>query len=205
MLRIGLTGGIACGKSEATECFEKIGVPVIDADKISRQITRRGCRELDTIVECFGDKVLDQDGNLNRPFMRRLIFNDASAKEKLNAILHPAIRRRIEKELELLDAPYCVIAAPLLLEANMQDMVDRIITIDCPIETQVRRITERDRCGEAEAMKIINSQSDRNKRLEVSDIVVNNIRGPEYLKKRINELHALLMRAAHEHGSKNTD
>lgn len=206
MLKVGLTGGIACGKSEVAECFEAIGIPIIDADEISHQLTSSGSHELDNIVICFGDKVLDQDGNLNRPLMRKLIFNNFSAKEKLNAILHPAIRKQIEQKVsELLHTPYCVIVVPLLLEANMQDMVDRIITIDCPIEIQIRRITERDHCSRSEAMKIIDSQLDRDKRLAVSDIVINNIIGTEYLTKRVSELHTLFIREANRHDTRNID
>lgn len=194
MLKVGLTGGIACGKSQAAEWFKKMNVPVIDADEISRRMTRRGTSELSRIVECFGDEVLDKNGNINRPFMRALIYNNPSARKQLNAILHPAIRKQIEQEVELLTTPYCVIVVPLLLEAGMQDMVDYIITIDCPIEMQVQRIIKRDQCNETDAMKIINSQLDRNKRMEVSDIVINNVGKVEDLQKKINELHTSLTR-----------
>ena len=196
MLKVGLSGGIASGKSTVAKCFGELGVPVIDADEIARRLTVPGSAGLRAIAEAFGAKMLNRDGGLNRAALRQLAFADASARRRLNAILHPAIRDHMEKEIKKLHAPYCIIVIPLLIEAGMQDMVDCIVIVDCGEETQLQRIVARDHCDKAEAGKIIKSQHDRKKRLEVADIVVDNEGTMEHLKKQVDELHRALLHRA---------
>ena len=189
MLKVGLSGGIGCGKSEASNCFKEHGVPVIDADLIAQQLTERNSPQLNAIVKAFGKQILNTDDSLNRKALRQLIFDHADKRKRLNAIIHPKVREHIVYRLEKLHAPYCVIVAPLLLETGMQNIVDCIVIMDCPIAMRIERIAKRDYCNVTEAKKIIASQYTRKKSLEAADIIVDNSKDKQHLKETIEKLH----------------
>ncbi len=191
MIRVGLSGGVGCGKSEAGAMFRAHGAPLLDADEIARELTRPGAPHLEKISAAFGDEMLDQDGRLERARLRRLIFDDTDARRRLNAILHPAVRREIERRTAALDADhaYCVISAPLLLEAGMDDLVDVVVVMDCDERTRTTRIIERDGCDEAAVRKIFATQAGRDERLQAAHVVLDNNGDLEELRRRIERLH----------------
>jgi len=192
MLQVGLTGGIACGKTTVSNLFSKRGTPVIDADILAREVVVPGSRGFSKILEIFGDKALTPDGTLDRRAMRQLIFSNQEAKNRLEAILHPLIRERMLNTVDQLlnqDVAYCIKAIPLLLETKQQDSVDRILVIDCDEDTQVSRIVSRDNCTESDARKIISSQISRSQRLNSADDIVVNNTSRKQLDKQIEQLH----------------
>ena len=161
MLKIGLTGGIGCGKSTVARIFEQLKTPVIDADDIAHQLVAIGQPALAQIQQEFGTDVLNPDGSLNRKKLRELIFSDPEQKQKLESILHPLVYQSIQAELKQLNTPYCIICIPLLFETNMTRLVDRILVVDCPVETQIERIRKRDNMTIERIQSIIDSQVSR--------------------------------------------
>ena len=144
MLKIGLTGGIGSGKSTVARFFAGFGIPVIDADDIAHKLVEPGQPALERIRLAFGDDIIKSDGCLNRAKLRDIVFADGRQKQKLEALLHPRIFLRIQRDIDVLDASYCIISIPLLFETGMTEIVDRILVIDCPVETQIERVQKRD-------------------------------------------------------------
>lgn len=173
-LRIGLTGGIASGKSEAARLFAAHGVPVIDTDVIARDIVEPGQPALDEIVATFGSGTLDADGRLDRRALRRRIFADAEARERLERIMHPAIMRELERRAAAAGGPYQVFVIPLLVEGGRADRVDRVLVIDCPEPVQLARLAARDGETESSARAILAAQAGRADRLAAADDVIVN-------------------------------
>lgn len=179
MHRIGLTGGIGSGKSVVAGLLAEQGATVIDADHISRQSTARGGAALSAITTEFGAKAIHPDGSMDRTWMRSLVFNDASAKRRLEGILHPIVRSEIELQLELArtrGAACVVIEIPLLLESasTWRARLHRILTVDCSIEEQVQRVSARSELSQTEVRQIIATQASREQRLLASDLVIRN-------------------------------
>ena len=174
MLVIGLTGGIGSGKSAVEALFSELGVPVIDADRIARQVVEPGQPALDEIKAQFGEAVLDAQGALNRRRLRKLVFDDAALRKALESILHPRIRARIAEELSALSAPYAIVAIPLLIETGPYQEVDRVLVVDCPEEEQIRRICQRDKVSAAQAAAIMATQATREERLSAADDIIDN-------------------------------
>lgn len=179
MLVVGLTGGIACGKSTVSELFRRRhGTPIIDADVIARELVEPGSTTLQEIIEQFGDALIHQDGTLNRKALRTTVFSNPEAKTQLESILHPRIRESAAQIIESFRAqnfPYCIYVIPLLFETDQQSSVDHVLVVDCDEVEQVRRVVNRDNCAEAEARRIINTQIPRKKRLaQADDILLNN-------------------------------
>lgn len=189
MLRIGLTGGIASGKSAVADSFDRRGTPIVDADVIAREVVEPGQPALSEIAETFGAQILDADGRLDRTAMRDQIFSDDQKRRKLESILHPRIKEAMERQVARLTVPYCVLAIPLLIEAHQQDLVDRILVIDVPVELQISRLLQRDRTSKAAAEAILKAQLDRETRLRFADdIIVNNGTLAE-LDSKVEQLH----------------
>ncbi|GAB4268561.1 MAG: dephospho-CoA kinase [Methylomicrobium sp.] len=193
MLRIGLTGGIGSGKTTVSNLFAELNVPIIDADIIARRLVTPGKPALQAILETFGERVIAVDGSLNRAAMRQLIFDDTEKKQKLESILHPLIRCDIETELVALTAPYCLLCIPLLFETGMFELVDRILVVDCPVETQIQRVIERDRLDEKTIRAIIASQAPRKLRLSRADDVIDNSALDSALAEQVKKLHNLYL------------
>jgi dephospho-CoA kinase len=174
MLRIGLTGGIASGKSAAARRFEQLGVPVIDTDQVARDVVQPGTSALACIVDAFGPGALGPDGQLDRRAMRARIFADDGAKKTLESIVHPAIHAEVARRLDHLVGPYAVIAIPLLVEGGRRIPVDRVLLIDCRPETQLARLLARDGETPVSAAAILKAQATRAARQAVADDLIEN-------------------------------
>jgi dephospho-CoA kinase len=188
---VALTGGIGSGKSEATKHFALMGVPIVDLDEISHQLT-----DVDNLISKaigaeFGQNYLLSNGALNRPRMRELVFNDKNALARLNALLHPAIYHKAIEQIALLNHfPYVILAIPLI-DKNSPYLahIDHVIVVDCEIETQIKRVMERSHLSREQVAKIIGAQISRESRLALADTVVNNDRNLEILKETILKFH----------------
>jgi dephospho-CoA kinase len=158
MLKVGLTGGIASGKSTVTELFSGYGITVIDADVIAKQLTAAEQPLLAKIIELFGHDFLLPDGELDRKKCRDKIFSDQSAKQQLEHILHPAIRAEMSHQAALSQSTYTILAIPLLVEADFVDLVDRVLVVDIANEAQLQRLCDRDNIDITLAKRIVASQ-----------------------------------------------
>ncbi len=200
-LVVGLTGGVGSGKSTAAGFFREFGVPVIDADEIARELTLPGQPALREIAEAFGTEVLDAQGRLDRAALRRIAFADEDARRRLEAILHPRIRERMEEALaEVAEAPYAILVIPLLLEARQQDLVDRVLVVDADPALQVRRVMARDGVDEAQVRAIMAAQVDRETRLAAADDLILNEDDLDELKRQVQALHQRYLKLAGEEG-----
>jgi dephospho-CoA kinase len=190
-LRIGLTGGIASGKSTVTQRFSELGVPVIDADIASRAVVQPGTAGLQQIVQRFGSTILGPGGDLNRAALRAQIFGDSSLRKELEAILHPLIRTYMEHQAKDVVFPYLIMAIPLLIESgSSRDRVDRILVIDADDNTQIRRLQERDGSSLDQARAILASQASRESRLAAADDVLVNDGTVTDLRQAVDRQHA---------------
>lgn len=196
MLLIGLTGGIASGKSFVSECFESHGTPVIDADQLSRELVEPGGAALEAITAHFSKDVLNNDGSLNRKALRELIFANPQEREFLDNTLHPMIRNlsdtRIE-EARKLAYPYLVYAVPLLVETTQQERFDRIVVVDVPEALQIQRLKMRDGSSTWEAQSILNAQATRQERLNIATDVIDNSMSKEHTQSQVEALHEQYM------------
>lgn len=188
-LRIGLTGGIGSGKSTACEIFRELGVPVIDADLIAHQLIKKDGAAYSVIKKLFGNEIIMENGEINRPLLRKIIFNTPSSRTKLENILHPLVFSEIEKQVSTLNHPYCVICIPLLVETNATDKVDRILVIDADDSKQIERTIQRDKSNKSDVCKIIETQAPRNRRLDAADDIIQNNNDIDSLRAEIQLLH----------------
>ena len=193
MLKIGLTGGIGSGKTTIADLFSELDVPVIDADTIAREVVASGSQALEQIRLSFGERVIAADGSLDRSAMRELIFADTEQKRKLEAIVHPKVRQSILKRVASLDASYCIISVPLLVESGMVKLVDRVLVVDCPVEIQIQRVTKRDRLDETIVRAIIASQASREQRKALADDLIDNASPDSMLAEQVKKLHNLYL------------
>ncbi len=173
-LRIGLTGGIASGKSTIADMFAALGVPIVDTDVIAREIVAPGAAALVEIRARFGDEIIDATGNLDRGAMRKLVFADDSARSDLEAILHPRIGVETRRQADAAGGPYQIIVVPLLAGSALLQFVDRVLLVDCDEETQIERLLARDAETDAQARSILAAQASRDQLLELADDVVGN-------------------------------
>lgn len=187
--RVALTGGIASGKSTVADLFAALGVPVIDTDLIARAIVEPGQPALCAVVDAFGPEILDDQGRLDRRRMRERIFSDPGAKQRLEAILHPAIRREMERQSLAAGGPYQLLVIPLLTEGGRRDHVDRVLLVDVPEEVQVERLTQRDRVTAEQAQASLRAQATRAERLTMADDVILNTGRIEELRAKVAALH----------------
>lgn len=171
---IGLTGGIGSGKTTVANIFAQLGIDIIDADIIARDVVAKGSPALRSISEHFGANYIQEDGLLNRALLRQKIFNNDDDKCWLNNLLHPLIRERIVSQVKASSSPYCILVAPLLIENNLTTLVNRVLVIDVKESTQLARSTQRDRNSTAQIQAIINSQVSRQVRQEHADDLLNN-------------------------------
>jgi dephospho-CoA kinase len=189
MLVVGLTGGIGSGKTTVANLFSALGAPLIDADVIARELVAPGSPVLNEIIDCFGADVLDPRGDLDRLRLRQRVFTDPGQRRRLEAILHPRIRAEIARQIGRLDAPYCIVSIPLLVETAQTDLVDRILVVDCPPELQRERVARRDGWGEDEITGAMQAQATRAERLAAADDVIVNDRDLDALRDRVISLH----------------
>ena len=190
-LKIGLTGGIASGKSTVADLFSSLGVSVIDADKISHHLTTKNKPAFEEILEHFGESILGNDGELDRKKLRRIIFNNKTLKNDLEYIIHPKVSEAINKEVQESYDLYVIIMVPLLIETGYNKFVNRILVVDCALDTQIQRLIKRDYETFESANRIIDHQIEQQNRLKMAhDVIDNDINTTiEELENRVEELH----------------
>ncbi len=191
MFVVALTGGIGCGKSEAAKIFAELGVPIVDLDLISHQLTAANQSIVGEISKQFGTEFITPEGALNRAAMRKLVFSDDAAREKLNAIMHPAIFNEAVSQLNSGSQHiYQILAIPLLFEsARYTPQIERVLVIDCDEKTQIARVKQRSHLTEAEIEQIIRAQTTREARLSIANDVIENNGSVAKLRTKILAIH----------------
>jgi len=189
VLRVGLTGGIASGKSTVQDQFVQLGVPVLDADQVARDVVAPGQAALREIADTFGADMLQTDGTLDRAQMRRRVFADPDARRKLEAITHPAIRHQMSVWLAGQQGPYCVLSVAILVEAGMRSLVDRVLVVDADEAVQNQRLCRRDGIDDALARQMLAAQATRQQRLDAADDVIANNADLDSLCRSVRTLH----------------
>lgn len=194
MLLIGLTGGIASGKTFVSDCFAKLGAVIIDADQLARDVVTPGSKGLNALIGHFGPTILTPEGILNRQQLRKLVFGNAENRAFVESTLHPLIRSLSEEKIEnarKTAVSYSIYAVPLLVETNQQLRFDRIAVVDIPVELQIERLTQRDQSSIEQARKILDAQATREQRLVVADDVIDNSGTKADTRARVSQLHDL--------------
>ena len=188
--KIGLTGGIASGKTTVCNLFKDLSVEIIDADVISHELSKKGGAAFEEIIEAFEDEIIGNDGELDRKKLRSIVFNDDSKKKMLERIIHPKVLLSINEKIKASQSDYLIISVPLMIETGMNAMMDRVLLIDCNVETQIERLSQRDQSSREEAIKIIESQASIESKRELSDdrIINNNETSIEELTLKVKEL-----------------
>lgn len=188
-LKIGLTGGIASGKTRVSELFAKFGVPIIDADIIAHELVEPGQPALNEIKQIFGSDIITDDGLLNRTKLRQEIFMETKKREQLEMILHPRIKTMMQIKVAQTQYSYCILSIPLLLETQQTDMVNRVLVVDCSVELQRQRLQQRDKLSSEEIDRILNAQASREARLAIANDVIYNHSTIDNLQKQVFTLH----------------
>jgi len=196
MYKVGLTGGIGCGKSTVSDLFKQYSIPVIDADEISHALVTPNSSALQKISTYFGQDCLTASGHLNRSHLREIIFNNALKKTQLEAIMHPLIFAEIDKQVQQSNASYCIISIPLLIETNMQSSVDHILVVDCPETEQIKRVQLRDELTTSQVQAIIRSQVSREQRIAEANSIIDNQLNNDQLVQQVHDLHLKFMEEA---------
>ena len=187
-LRIGLTGGIASGKSIVADMFAELGVPIIDTDVIAREVVAPGQPALDEIRERFGENMIDAAGALDRAAMRKVIFDNDTARLDLEGIVHPKIGAETRRQADTSGGEYQLIVVPLLVGSPLIRFMDRVLTVDCAEETQIQRLLARDAETVEQARRILAAQASREERLEIADDVINNDHSLGHLRDQVTDL-----------------
>ena len=190
-IKIGLTGGIASGKTTVSDFFKQFGTKVIDADVISHQVTKPDGTAFQEIISSFGSSVLDENGLIDRKKMRKIIFDDVSKKEMLERIIHPKVREEMFDSVSQSNDHYLIVSVPLLVETGMNQMMDRTLVVDCSEETQIERLMHRDKITLDEAKSILRNQTSRSNRLKAADDLIVNEKNVTLneLEKEVLELN----------------
>lgn len=192
-LVIGLTGGIGSGKTAVSDLFAQKGIVIVDADIIARQVVEKGSESLIKIAEKFGPESITEDGSLNRPFIRQLVFAEKANKQWIDGLLHPLIRNIMTLQTQQAESPYCILAVPLLVENGMNKMVDRVLVVDVDTSIQLQRASNRDGQTQQQVQQIIDSQASREQRLAVADDVIDNSKAPAELIPQVENLHQMYL------------
>lgn len=188
-LRIGLTGGIASGKSAAADAFARLGVPVIDADSAAREVVAAGTSGLQSLIDLLGNEIVLPDGELDRGALRQRIFADPTLRARVEAVLHPRIIARMEEQAAAVTAPYVIMAIPLLAESGYQQHLDRVLVVDAPEESQIQRLMARDGESEATARRMLTAQLPRDRRLAQADEIIDNSGSLDELRAQVERMH----------------
>jgi dephospho-CoA kinase len=197
VLKVGLTGGIASGKSLAAAALGRLGVPVVDADQVSHALTARDGQGLAALVQALGPGILDPRGELDRRALRLRIFADAALRARVEALLHPLVFEALEAGLKAAQGPYAVAVIPLLVEKPAaRALVDRVLVVDCPEEVQIARLMSRDGETEASARAILAAQSSRAARLAAADDILSNASDAAALDAAAGRLHGFYLELA---------
>lgn len=198
MLKVGLTGGIGSGKSTVCRLFAKLGVPIIDTDIIAHAVVLPGEPALDALTREFGSTILGTDGSLDRSALREQVFQDEGKRQQLEAILHPVIRERMHTQLKSLDAPYVILAIPLLIEKGWQREIDRILVVDTPESLQQSRTMARDGASAQTVRRIMQAQCSRQQRMAEADDIIHNEGDYNDLTHQVEALHRFYLKLANE-------
>lgn len=196
MYIVGITGGIGSGKSAVTTYLESLGIKIVDADIVAREVVAPGEPALEKIAEHFGEAVISTDGSLDRAELRKEIFSNTEERKWLEGLLHPIIRERIISQLNNANSHYVVLASPLLLETDQIELVNHIVVIDVNEQIQLERTMKRDNNSETQVKAIIAAQMSRSKRRELADTVLTNNTDIETLHKDVDILHQDLLQHA---------
>ena len=189
--RIGLTGGIASGKTTVANLFAELGAAVIDTDVIAREVVEPGQPALEEIATAFGEEVLLPDGSLDRSALRARIFASAEDRARLEAITHPRIRLEALRQADAAGGPYQLIVVPLLVQSPLRESMDRILVVDCPEQVQIERLMARDADSEEQARRILAAQSSRDERLAIADDVITNDGSLDDTRRQVAALHEI--------------
>lgn len=190
---VGLTGGIGSGKTTVAELFSKKGISIIDADLITRELTRPGELALTKIIEHFGKNILNQDGSLDRKKLRKIIFTSPAERHWLEELLHPLVRNEMKNQAQKAQSPYSIAVIPLLFETEKNPLIKRVLVVDAPEEIQIERAHLRDQLSKDEIETVLKSQISREKRLAGADDVIDNRGSLEDLAIQVNQLHGLYL------------
>lgn len=188
MLVIGLTGGIGSGKSTAADSFRQLGVNVIDADQVARQVVEPGQAVLSDIKAHFGAAVFSGE-QLNRSALRDIVFNDPEKRQLLEQLLHPLIREKIAKQIAALNDTYCIIEIPLLFESAPNPLVQRILVVDCEEDLQIDRASQRSNLSREQIETIMAAQASREYRLQAANEIIDNNKDLKHLREQVSQLH----------------
>lgn len=211
MLKVGLTGGIGCGKSTAVDAFRRLGAMIIDADQVARDIVEPGTKALTEIAKLFGDDIILANGALDRSKLRDLIFSPTKEAEQalanLEKITHPIISEEIKSRMEWADKhansqsdkqySFLLIDIPLLVEKEYESLFDRIVVVDCLVEQQISRVKNRDGMDEETILKIIEQQATREQRAEVATDTIDNSKDITFLLSQVERLHQQFVSLPH--------
>ena len=202
---IGLTGGIGSGKTAVSDLLAKLGAGIVDTDLIAHQITAPNGAAISLIEKQFGLDFIAADGALNRDKMRSLVFTKPDARESLEAITHPLIRQETVRQAQSLSkegSPYLVFVVPLLIESGFwMELIDRLVLVDCPEETQIQRVMQRSNLPEEEVKRILAAQASREERLKHADIVIENQASLKDLEVEVQNLHQKILQFQKEQSS----
>jgi dephospho-CoA kinase len=201
MFVVGLTGGIGSGKTAVSNRFAALGIDIVDADVVAREVVEPGTSALAQIREHFGADILQADGQLDRAKLRSVVFADAQAKRWLEQLLHPLIAAEVSRQLQAAASPYALFVSPLLIEAGQIDFCDRVVVVDAPEVAQLSRTTARDNNTEAQVKSIMGAQLSRNERLASASDVIDNSGSLEQLDQAVDALHHTFLALAREHKS----
>jgi dephospho-CoA kinase len=196
--RVGLTGGIGSGKSTVANAFAALGITVVDADLVARDVVAPGSEALAQISVHFGPQVLTADGQLDRGKLRQIVFADPAAKHWLNQLLHPRIRQQMLQQLDSAASPYSLLVAPLLLENQLNLLVDVVLVVDVAPQTQLSRTMQRDQNSAELVQSIMAAQCSRAERLAAADYVIDNEAPPAMLAGEVAKLHRIFLQLAEE-------
>ncbi|MGF1911122.1 dephospho-CoA kinase [Vibrio kasasachensis] len=189
-LVIGLTGGIASGKTTVANLFrDQFSIDIVDADVVAREVVEPNSEGLTYIAQRYGQKILQQDGSLNRSALREIIFANREEKQWLDALLHPMIRSELKRQLKQITSDYALLVIPLMVENNLQQLADRVLVVDVDEEIQIERTMNRDDVSRQQVQSILQSQASREQRLAIADDVIKNHSQNQQLLPQITELH----------------
>ncbi len=203
MFIVGLTGGIASGKSTVARYFAERGVPVIDADEIAREVVLPGEPALVKLTTLFGEDILDAQGQLNREALRQQVFADTSKRRQLEAVLHPAIGARMAQAIAKAKGPYLILMVPLLVETGQHRLVNRVLVVDVPEQVQMARLMQRDGIDASQAQAMLAAQASREQRLAQAHDVIHNDCALARLPAMVDELHTAYLLMAQDPQARN--
>lgn len=183
--KVALTGGIASGKTAVSDMFAELGVAVIDADVIAREVVAKGSEALHAIVEHFGEQILTDSGALDRQKLRTKVFSNEQERLWLNNLLHPLIRAEMKRRQDVADSVYSISVIPLLFESGQYKDYDRVLVVDCPEDVQLERLMARDHSSKEQAQAILDKQASRQQRLSIADDVIVNDSDLHSLKQSV--------------------